>query len=216
MGRKRIHPQKKKNVLAGMADTPGSRSLSNLASNPQMLFQALAEKLGGVAALGKFLGCSRATAYNLVAGRKRWSAEYLSKALGAMGDNPVVNVEATAHGGYDLDEKTYRYIKPQALVLDCDGAFQVKGNAMWPLVGHDQFVLYRNAKAEDLQPGDVVLVRSQGETLVRAWHPNEERKGEVFLGALYRGPREYRKDLFQSHKIKDLSEVRKVVGVWMG
>ncbi|MBE7464884.1 MAG: hypothetical protein HS116_15520 [Planctomycetes bacterium] len=216
MGRKRIHPQKKKHVLDGVAETPGSGSLTQLVQDPRAVFQALSDRLGGVAALGAFLGCSRATAYNLVNGRKRWSAQYLQKALSALGDHPVVNVEATAHGNYEMDERAYRYIKPQALVLDCSGALKVQGNEMWPLVADGQYVLYRNAQPEDLMPGDIVLVRTQRETLLRAWYPNEDRKGEVFLGAIYRGPKSYRKDLFVSHKIKDLQELRKVVGVWMG
>ncbi|MCW8131876.1 MAG: hypothetical protein KIS92_16130 [Planctomycetota bacterium] len=187
-----------------------------MASDPAALFRTLSQKLGGVAKVARFLGCSRATAYNLIAGRKRWSAKYLQKALLILGEHPVVNVNASAKGNFEIPDKDWKYIKPMALVLDCDGAFLIHGDSMWPLVGDGQYVLYRNVEPEELDTGDIVLVRLRsGETLIKAWYPSNKR-AEVFLASLYRGPREFREDLFMPIAVKEMQEIRKVVGVWMG
>ena len=217
MGRRRIRPQKPKRVTGGIIPTAGGKSLARMASDPAALFRSLTDKLGGVAKLARFLGSSRATAYNLVAGRKRWSAQYLQKALTLLGDHPVVNVNATMLGQFEIPDKDWRYIKPQALVLDYDGAFLVHGNSMWPLVADGQYVLYRDATPEDLETGDIVLARMHsGETLIKAWYPSYDRKGEVFLASIYRGPHEFRQDLLKPVSVKEIYELRKVVGVWMG
>lgn len=217
MGRNRTRPQKPKRVTGGVAKTKASHSLSTLTADPASLFRTLVEKLGSVAKVGEFLGCSRATAYNLIEGRKRWSAQYLQKALSVLGEHPVINVNATARGNFEIPEKDWKYIKPQALVLDSDGAFLIHGDSMWPLVGDGQYVLYRNVEPEELEAGDIVLIRMRsGETLIKAWYPSAERKQEVFLASLYRGPKEFRQDLFKPFNLKDLTEIRKVVGVWMG
>jgi len=217
MGRKRTRPQKPKRVIGGIVPTKGGKSLAAMASDPAALFRSLSDKLGGVAKLARFLGSSRATAYNLVAGRKRWSAMYLQKALTLLGDHPVVNVNATMRGQFEIPDKDWRFIKPQALVLDFDGAFLVHGNSMWPLVGDGQYVLYRDVTPEELETGDIVLVRMEsGETLIKAWYPSYEKKSDVFLASIYRGPQQFRQDLFKPVPVKDMKELRKVVGVWMG
>ncbi|MBI3830520.1 MAG: hypothetical protein HY291_13450 [Planctomycetes bacterium] len=217
MGRKRLHPQKPKHVAGGVAPTDASKSISWMTSDPATLFRTLSHKLGGVAKVARYLGCSRATAYNLIDGRKRWSAKYLQKALLLLGEHPVINVTATARGNFEIPDKDWKYIKPQALVMDCDGAFRILGNSMWPLVGDGQYVLYKNVEPEELATGDIVLVRMRsGETLIKAWYASPRKKQEVFLASLYRGPKEFRMDLFQPFPIEDLRQIRKVVGVWMG
>jgi len=197
--------------------TKGGKALDALASDPAALFRSLSDKLGGKTKLASYLGCSRNTAYNLASGRKRWSANYLQKALTLLGDHPVVNVNAKMRGQFEIPNQDWCFIKPKALVLDYDGAFLVQGHSMWPLVGDGQYVLYRDVTPEELETGDIVLIRMRtGETLIKAWYPSHKKKNAVFLASIYRGPQEFRQDLFMPVPIKDMNELRKVVGVWLG
>jgi len=186
-------------------------------AGPESVFRALSAKLGGPGKLARALGCSRATSYNLLIGRQRWSAIYIQKALQLLGQKPIVKVGIRARGGYEMGAADWREIKPQAIVLEYDGAFLVKGNSMWPVVGDGQYVLYRNVEAAGLKAGDIVAVRlPSGEVVVKAWYPDKEQPGKVFLASLYRGPREFRDDLFQPFGTSTLKDLRKVVGVWFG
>ena len=192
--------------------------LAKLAQDPQALFKKLAERLGGASKMAKYLGTSRATAYNLLDGRRRWTAEYLHKALAAMTEAQVVPVTELCTAGFEMTESEFVKRRPQSLVLDCDGAFVVRGNSMWPLVGNGQYVLYKDVEdPRQLSPGDVVLARLRsGETLVKCWYPIDGRQDEVYLASLYRGPEGYRKDLYRPFKYEELAKLRRVVGIWMG
>jgi hypothetical protein len=200
-----------------VAPTKAGEELAKFAQDPRTLFSALAKKLGGAAALGRFLNCSRATAYNLLQGRRRWSPEYVHKALTALSKAPVVPVTALCKAGFEIPEEDWRPHRPQSLVLDCDGAFIVKGNSMWPLVADGQYVLYKEVSPGDLRPGDVVLARlKSGETLIKAWYPVEGKENEVYLASLYRGPDVYRKDLYRPFQMDQFTQLRRVVGIWLG
>lgn len=192
--------------------------LAKLAQDPQTLFKRLAERLGGASKLAKYLGTSRATAYNLLDGRRRWTAEYLHKALAAMSQSQVVPVTAICTAGFEMNEGEFVMRRPQSLVLDCDGAFVVRGNSMWPLVANGQYVLYKDVEDPlQLNPGDIILARLRsGETLVKCWYPIDGRPDEVYLASLYRGPEGYRKDLYRPFKLEEIARIRRVVGIWMG
>jgi hypothetical protein len=196
----------------------GDSQLSKLVQDPKTLFKNLAEKLGGASKLARFLGTSRATAYNLLDGRRRWTAEYLHKALKAMTDIPMIPVTALCRAGFEMSEEDFEKKRQQSLVLDCDGAFVVKGNSMWPLVANNQYVLYKEVSDPAvLQPGDIVLAKlNSGETLIKAWYPIDGRHNEVFLASLYRGPEGFRKELFRPFKTDEFARLRRVVGIWMG
>ena len=200
-----------------MAAQRDADELKRLAASPPELFKQLAEKLGGMAKLAEYLGCTRATAYRLAEGRKRYNPRYLQKALELSGSRPVVNVEARARANFEMPGRDWRFIKPQALVLDCDGAFLVQGNELWPLVADGQYVLYRDVKPYELLPGDLVLASLvSGEILIKAWYPSPANADEVFLATLYRGPKDFRKDLFRPFRMSELKDLKKIVGVWMG
>jgi hypothetical protein len=197
--------------------------------DPHTTFKKLAEKLGGPEPMAKFLGCSRATAYNILSGRARWTHKFLHKALQEISKNPIVEVDAECRAGFDIPKEDWQPRRPHSLSLDCDGAFIVSGNSMWPLVGDGQYVLYRNVTPEELRVGDIVLARLRsGETLIKAWYPmdreddedeadEKEKKGqgEVFLASLYRGPEAFRKELFRPFKLEEFEQLRKVVGIWL-
>jgi hypothetical protein len=140
--------------------------------------------------------------------------------------SPVVTVSEQCSAGFELTEDQWKPIRSQSLVLDCDGAFVVKGNSMWPLVGDGQYVLYKEIDdPTQLKAGDIVLAKlSTGETLIKAWYPIERRDpksedgypDEVFLASLYRGPDGYRKELYRPFRIDEFDKLRRVVGIWMG
>jgi hypothetical protein len=210
--------KKSTTILQLKTQVIGDSKLAKLAQDPKTLFKNLAEKLGGASKLARFLGTSRATAYNLLEGRRRWTAEYLHKALKAMTEVPMIPVTAVCRAGFEMSEEDFEKKRQQSLVLDCDGAFVVKGNSMWPLVANNQYVLYKEiADPVLLNSGDIVLAKLEnGETLIKAWYPIDGRPGEVFLASLYRGPEGFRKELFRPFKLNEFARLRRVVGIWMG
>jgi hypothetical protein len=184
--------------------------------NAPDIFRALAKKVGGAVKMAEFLNCSRATAYNLMNGRQRWTHKYMHKAMQEVSALPVIEVNAECRAGFEISEQDWRPRRPQSLALDCDGAFIVKGNSMWPLVGDGQYVLYKNVTPDKLNTGDIVLARVRsGETLIKAWYPMETGEDQVFLASLYRGPDAFRKDLFKPFNMSEFEELRKVVGIWL-
>lgn len=129
-----------------------------------------------------------------------------------------VPVTAICKAGFEIPPRQWRPHAPQSLALDCDGAFIVQGNSMWPLVADGQYVLYKDVLApQELQPGDIVLAKLPGgETLIKAWYPVDGEESQVFLVSLYRGPEVYRKDLVKPFAVSDFEQLRRVVGIWMG
>jgi len=194
------------------------RALAPLADKPAELFKLLAEKLGGPAGLAKFLNCSRASAYNLLVGRQRWSSPFLQKALEVLNEGRVVLVNSVWKAGFKMYVSDWRPRKPKMLPLTCDGAFQVQGHAMWPLVADGQYVLYRDVHSPDeLHDGDIVLAHLRGgDAVIKAWHASEKKKGQVFLVSLFRDSKVFRKELLTPYSMNDFTRLRRVVGVWMG
>ena len=201
----------------GLFVNPPPASLSHLTNDPSKLFKDLAERLGGMTNLARYLNCTRGTAYNLIKGGKKMPRRYLQKALSMLGEHPVINVIGHARAKFEMPPRALKYTKPQALILDCDGAVLVIGDELWPLIGDGQYLLYRNVAPVQLKRGDIVLATlPSGEIVVKAWYPSEKDPDEVFLGSLYRGPKDFRQDLFKPFSVAGIKELKKVIGTWLG
>ena len=192
-------------------------SLKELTADPAKLFQKLSDRLGGMTNLARYLHCTRGTAYNLIKGGRKMPRRYLQKALSMLGDHPIINVNGHARAKYEMPPRAIKFTKPQAMILACDGAFLIIGNELWPLIADGQHFLYRNVAPIELKRGDIVILTLPSEEqVVKAWYPSEKDPDEVYLGSLYRGPKEFRQDLFKPFKVSELEDLRKVVGIWMG
>lgn len=199
-----------------MVPTP-IRSLRTRAVDLPNVYRTLAQRMGGADGLAKYLECSRATAYNLMTGRERWTSRYLETAMSALSMYRVVPVTAGAKARFKRLRHETKPPKKRILRMNCDGALVVHGDLMWPLVGDKQHVLYRKIEPKRLRPGDIVLARLEsGEVMLRAWYPVPDKPKEVYLVTLFRGPEVFRGSLFRSHQIADLQDLRRVVGIWMG
>jgi hypothetical protein len=193
------------------------RPLRALTKDPTNVFRTLAQRLGGADELAEFLECSRATAYNLMTGRRRWTTRYMERAMAVMNAYRVVPVTSAAKAKFERMRYDTRSRRKSILRMDCDGALVVHGDLMWPLVGDKQHVLYRKIVPKKLKPGDIILARLEtGEVLLRAWYPVPDKPKEVYLVTLFRGPEIFRGRLFRTYQIADLQDLRRVVGIWMG
>ena len=129
-----------------------------------------------------------------------------------------VPITAVCKAGFEIPGRNWRPHQQKSLALDCDGAFVVQGNSMWPLVADGQYVLYKDVHAPaELQTGDIVLAKlPSGETLIKAWYPVDGQDDRVFLVSLYRGPEVFRKDLVRPYALTEFEQLRRVVGIWLG